>query len=405
MRSPDRVESMRATGVRRRVASSALTWVLVLGVVRITVLLPENCPPVDSATIRAAVDEAVAWFDRNQAPDGTWLYRYDRGTDEVGPGYNTVRHAGVTMSLYQAARAGIPGALDIADRGTAYAVDNLVRHEGWAAFEPSSSRVTSGAAALLVAGLVERRTLTGDERHDELLADLSEFLVSLVEDDGAVLASWDREREAPDTGVYSPFFTGEVLWALALMDQEFPHGGWGAPARRIGHYLATERDDAEGYWPDVPDHWAAYGFAVLASSAGPDSDPLSDPEMEYLRRQAGFGGVQARYESQRVDTTPRWWLRGRRTLGGRARHRRRAVGRPVGGVERRFAPVGSRPGARRSVRVRRRHARRPAGGRRRGRRVRSSCGGARRLVPVRRDPDGRPTARHVGAPAHAGDAR
>ena len=60
-------------------------------------------------------------------PDGTWLYLYDADRDETPVEYNPVRHAGVTMGLYQAAAADLPGALDSADRGTEWALDRLHR--------------------------------------------------------------------------------------------------------------------------------------------------------------------------------------------------------------------------------------------------------------------------------------
>lgn len=300
--------------MRRRALGVAGAWILVAVAVRGVVLLPEHCPPLDAVGARLHAQEAVDWLVRNQHDDGTWLYRYDREADEVVAGYNTVRHAGVAMSLHQAAAHDLDGALDSADRGVEYALSHLVRHDDWAAFEPSSTRVTSGASALLVAGLAERRRHTGDTAYDDVMAELSRFLVALTEPSGAVLDSWDAGTETPNEGRYSPFFTGEVFWALTLMHEQFPDDGWDEPARRIGHYLATERDDAEGYWPDVPDHWAAYGFAVVAAGEGP-WDPLSDAEVAYLDRQAALGGVQVRYESQRVDDFPRWLLRGRRTLG------------------------------------------------------------------------------------------
>lgn len=318
---------MRARGVGGRAARAGAAWVLVFALVRVVVLLPEGCPPFDVATARTSIDEAVDWFVRNQNDDGTWLYRYDRAADAVVPGYNVVRHAGVTMSLYQAAAVGADGALDSADRGTAYAVDHLVRHDGWAAFEPASDRVTTGASALLLAGLAERRAATGDTGHDEVMADLARFLVAMTEPSGAVVDAWDAASGRPTHGVYSPFFTGEAFWALTLMHEAFPADGWDEPARRIGSYLATERDDAEGYWPAIPDHWAAYGFAVVATGEG-GWDPLSDDEVAYLRRQAELGGVQVRYESQRVDSFPRWLLRGRRTLGAGLG----TVGEQIGGL-------------------------------------------------------------------------
>lgn len=292
-----------------------MSWVAVVALVRVVVALPEHCPAVTVDELRAGAVEAVDWLYRNQLEDGRWLYRYDAEADRDHGGYNTVRHAGVIMSLYQAAGEDIPGALATADAGTAFALAHLVRHDDWAAFEPDSNRVTTGASALLVAGLVERRAYTGDADHDEILAALGRFLVAHVEPSGAVIESWDRAAERPQYGLYSPFFTGEVYWALALLHREFPDGGWDVPARRIGQYLATERDQAEGYFPDVPDHWAAYGMSVEVAWPSAEQDPMPPWRADYLRRQAGLGGLQTRWESQRVDSFPRYLLRGRRTLG------------------------------------------------------------------------------------------
>src|SRR5690606_17029613 len=118
----------------RWVLRGALAWVLVAVALRAVVLLPEQCPPVTAEALQRSAAEAVAWFERNQRPDGRWLYRYDaeRGRD-LG-GYNLTRHAGVTMSLYQAAAAGHEGALDVADAGASWALDHLLPLEGGLAF-------------------------------------------------------------------------------------------------------------------------------------------------------------------------------------------------------------------------------------------------------------------------------
>ncbi len=297
--------------MRHRLAGAAVSWLALAAIVRVVVALPEHCPAVSTEGLIHGAGEAVGWLTRNQHDDGTWLYRYDSDANEDLGGYNTVRHAGVVMSLYQAASAGIPDALAAADAGTAYALSHLVRHDGWAAFEPNSDRVTTGATALMVAGLVQRRHHTADPVHDELLAEMGRFLVAHIEPSGAVIESWDRAAEQPRYGLYSPFFTGEVYWALALLDETFPDDGWDGPTGAVGRYLALERDDAEGYFPDVADHWAAYGMAVAAERG----ETLADWQIPYVRRQAGFGGLQARWESQRVDDFPRHLLRGRRTLG------------------------------------------------------------------------------------------
>ena len=67
------------------------------------------------------------------------------------------------------------------------------------------------------------------------------------------------------------------------------------PPGRVSAYLATERDDVEGNWPPVPDHWAAYGLAELvAAGVG-----LTDGEVAYAESQAESFGVQVRWVSQR----------------------------------------------------------------------------------------------------------
>jgi small neutral amino acid transporter SnatA (MarC family) len=282
-----------------RVAIAALafagTAVAVFGVLS----PPEHCPAVDAADLRASATETVDWFTRNQQPDGTWLYLYDADSDTAATDYNFVRHMGAGMGLYQAASAGIPGALESGDRGTGWALDRLVERDDWAAPQ-YQGEVSSGATALLVAGLAERRADTGDDRHDDLLAQLGRFLLGQTEPSGAVLAFYDVGAGRPVPGVYSKYYTGEAYWALARLHRLFPGGRWGDAATRIGAYLATRRDVDEDLWPPIPDHWAAYGLAeTVAFHERGDDQPLTDAELAYARRQAGLFGSQVRWVSQR----------------------------------------------------------------------------------------------------------
>jgi small neutral amino acid transporter SnatA (MarC family) len=281
-------------------AGLGILSVLATGVLVFAVLSPpESCPAVSAGDLRASADETVRWFKHNQNPDGTWLYLYEAGPDRVVPDYNIVRHAGVTMGLYQAAAAGIPGAREAADRGVEWALDKLVLRDGWAAL-PSQGSLTSGSTALLLAGLVERRLDTGDERYDERMEQLGRFLLGQTEPSGAVLARYDLRADRPVAGEYSKYYTGESYWALARLHRLFPDGPWGEAADRIGAYLATRRDAAEDHFPPVPDHWAAYGLAETVHFDDRDGDrPLTDDELAYARRQAGLFGAQVRWVGQR----------------------------------------------------------------------------------------------------------
>ncbi len=284
-----------ATRVWRAGLSLALIIVVAFGVVA----PPERCPSVGAGELRRSAGATVDWFVRNQETDGAWLYLYDRDHDSVSSEYNSVRHAGVTMGLYQAAAAGLPGALRSADRGTEWALDRLLERDRWAALA-SQGEIDTGASALLVAGLVIRREATGDRRHDDVLRRLGRFLLAQTEPSGAVLASYDSARGAPVAGEYSKYFTGEAYWALAGLHRAFPGEGWGETADRIGAYLAASRDDLEGHWPPIRDHWAAYGMAETVEFPERSHPPLTEEELDYARRQAELFGVQARWVSQRL---------------------------------------------------------------------------------------------------------
>jgi hypothetical protein len=293
-------------------------WALVIGGLRAFVVQPEHCGDTSPETLHDAAGAAVGWFERNQNGDGTWLYRYDRDIDAPVEGYNITRHAGVTMSLEQAASAGFGEAAGVSERGIEWALDHLYEGPGgWRALAAddvieANGRIGSGASGLLTAGLAIRRERTGDDRYDDAMHDLGAFMVSLVNERGQVHASWDIQAGEPTPGTWSKYYTGEVFWALTLLHRVFPDDGYGDPAERIARYIAMERTEVENFEPDLPDHWAAYGFAVMSTWP---SFELPEEYDYYVRRQAGIFGMQIRYESQRTNSLFSYVTRGRQTLG------------------------------------------------------------------------------------------
>ena len=277
-----------------RVWRAGLTCALLVAAALVVVAPPERCPTVSVGELRRSAQASVDWFVRNQKPDGTWLYLYDARENSAASDYSAVRHAGAAMGLYMAAAHGTPGAMRSADRGAGWALDTLLERDGWAAVE-WEGEVRTGATALLVAGLVLRREATADTRYDEELGRLGRFLVAQTEPSGAVLESYDPAAGAPVAGAYSKYFTGEVYWALTLLQRAFPSEGWGDVADRIGAYVATSRDEVVDHWPPIPDHWAAYGLAETVALR----PPLTEDEVAYARRQAELFGAQVRWVSQR----------------------------------------------------------------------------------------------------------
>ncbi len=288
--------------MQRPVLLALATWLVGAIVLRSTLLAPQHCPAISPESARQSALLAAAWIDANQFPDGSYVYEYDRTVDMDRPGYNVVRHAGVTMSLYQLAAAGEPAYLPTADAGLRWMLRNLYRHADWAALQdPADGSVRLGATALMLASLLQRRIATSDPQYDDLMRQLARGMLALQLPDGAFLNRWDTTARQPVPNERSKYATGEAFWALTLMHRLFPGEGWDAPARRTARYLAEDRDRVEGLpYPPWADQWAAYGFGEIAAWG------LSDAEVRYLESLAARFGLLVRADAARRDT---WWSR------------------------------------------------------------------------------------------------
>jgi len=274
--------------------------------------LPERCGDASPASLDTSVRGMLDWLDRNQRPDGRWLYNYEPHEGTEIAGYNWVRHAGVLKSLEQAALAGFTEARPVAERGWEAADRNLYRYGERAALADPPGELTTGGTALLTVALADRRAATGDRSRDADLLAMGRYLAGAVRTDGAV-----EEDGVIATGALIPdrpstFTTGEAMYALARLHVDFPDAGFAEPVRRIGRYLVERRAVAEGYVPDVSEHWGAYGFALIRSWPDPSPNTLSDREVAWIRRQMGLGSIQVRYDSQRTDEGLFLLLRGHR---------------------------------------------------------------------------------------------
>lgn len=290
----------RVRPVLLRLVRALGAWALVLGLTAIAVH-PERCGTPTDDELRAAATLTVEWFARNIDEEGDFLYRYDedRAVDEGG--YNETRHAGVLWSLWQAERAGIDGAGEVAELG----FERVERFLQDTVVGPAVGRgdvVGSGTVGLLVAALDERRAATGLTDRDELLLGFGRTMAATVNPDGSVSANI-HVTDGPDDS-RSPFFTGEVMWALARLHLTFPDEGFDEPALRVRRYLVEDRDEVESPWPPVSDHWGAYAFETM--DRWPDPPPITEAEHDWRRRQLGLYSLQVRYESQRVGGITEW---------------------------------------------------------------------------------------------------
>ncbi|MCY3863387.1 MAG: hypothetical protein OXG67_15690, partial [bacterium] len=115
-----RLPSSRAT---RRLIAWAVVWVVMAALLRVTLAAPEVCPVYSPGDGQASIDAGADWMVRTQESSGRYLYEYDRRIESAKPGYNLVRHAGGTMSLYQLAivqQGSNHQVVEAADRGMNY---------------------------------------------------------------------------------------------------------------------------------------------------------------------------------------------------------------------------------------------------------------------------------------------
>ena len=278
---------------QRRVGRSLVVWAVGFGLLRLTLWAPEVCPPLTPSQARSSAVASADWIVATQDDDGTYLYGWNRSSGEVDDAYNLVRHAGVTMSLYQMVRGGEPRYLGPADEGLAWMLDRVEpAGDGLAFTEGSSAKL--GASALLAVSLAQRRLATGDPTHDETMTSLGRFLVGQQRADGSMLNFFDLDAQAPVPGETSVFATGEALWALALLHDVVPAEGFDIPAWSTLDYLSLRRDLEEGFYPQPwPDQWAAYSLAEMADWG------LEDHHVDYARSLLERYAFLVRFDAQR----------------------------------------------------------------------------------------------------------
>ncbi len=289
----------------RWIVPTVAFWLVMIVFLRVAVVPAEECGDPSAFSLREAAGQAGSWIIRNQLPDGRYTYEYDASNGSFSNDYNVVRHAGVTMSLYQiAGKLQQPDAMVAADLGKDWMLDNLVSQGDWVALS-NGRDAKLGAVALMTIALAERRLLTGDQQYDDVMRGLGNFMRFVQRPDGGFHTRWLVADNELDTVSTSRYYPGEALWALALLHEAFPAEGYDQAAWDAADFITLLRDDVEEVkWQPLNDHWGAYGLAEMAEWG------LEDHHIAYARQLAGRFSLYTRFEAQREAGGISGWMRG-----------------------------------------------------------------------------------------------
>jgi hypothetical protein len=208
------------------------------------------------------------WLATMSREDGSFFYVYFPEDDTVEvEEYNEVRHAGTTYSLYQVYDAtGGDDVLDAAEAAIGYIEDSSVELPPGGRGFVFDGDVKLGGQALAIVALLERRRALEDDSHDELIGDMTEFLLAMeTETPGQFYNFYFALTDDLALGD-SRFYPGEALLAFVRLSYHFPEETeYLEAAIRGADYLVYERDGDLSTATSVPeeDHWLAIALSEL----------------------------------------------------------------------------------------------------------------------------------------------
>jgi len=234
---------------------------------------------IEDSPLRRAIVASGDYLMRQQLANGDLAYQVNIFTNDRGYAPTYIRLVAGAGSLYTVCRvSGDVKYCQAGDLALDHYMENLVtdpqRFTGICLY--TNGGCPLGGSAAVIDAIYKRWQATGDfilgERNLlETALDVGYFIVSMRRMDGGFYQLFDPHFNGTvDPNYFSPYFSGEGLYALLQLYEMTGDQFWLGQAREVNNYMLTQ--------PVTEDYGHGYAFAMFARL-----DKLSRADQAYAR--------------------------------------------------------------------------------------------------------------------------